>query len=45
MTGNAYKESFHKLWLILKREGIETQSKLMVAVNWWLLSQLYEQTI
>ena len=31
MTGNAYKQSCHKLWLILKREGIETQSKLMVA--------------
>ena len=31
ITGNAHKQSCHKLWLILKREGIETQSKLMVA--------------
>ena len=30
MTGNAHKEFCHKLWLILKGEGIETQSKLMV---------------
>ena len=31
MTGNAHKESCHKLLLILEGEGIETQSKLMVA--------------
>ena len=30
MTGNAHKESCN-IWLILKGEGIETQSKLMVA--------------
>ena len=43
MTGNnAHKESCHKLWLILKGEGIETQSELMVAAKWWLLSQLHE---
>ena len=45
MTGNAHKEFFHKLWLILKGKGIETQSKLMVATKWWLLSQLHEETI
>ena len=42
MTGIAHKESCHKLCLILKGEGIETQSKLMVAAKWWLLSQLHE---
>ena len=44
MAGNAHKESCHKLSLTLKGEGIEieTQSKLMVAAKWWLLSQLHE---
>ena len=42
MTGNAHKESCHKLLSILKGEGIETQSQLMVATLWWLLSQLHE---
>ena len=42
MTGDALKESFHKLWLIPKGEGIETQSKLTVAAKWWLLSQLHK---
>ena len=40
MTGNAHKESCHKLWLILKREGIETQSKLMVAFTYTQINYL-----
>ena len=31
MTGNAHQESCHKLWLIFKRQEIETKSKLMAA--------------
>ena len=42
------KESCHKLLLILLKNvragGIETQTKLMVAERWWLLSQLQKQT-
>ena len=33
MTGNTRKESSQKLSLILKGEGIEKQSKLMVAAT------------
>ena len=39
MTGNAHKESWHKLSLILVKEKRLKQSKLMVAAKWWLLSQ------
>ena len=42
MTRDAHKKSCHKLWLIFKGEVIETQSKLMVAAKWWLLSELLE---
>ena len=40
MAGNTHKAFCHKLWLTLKVEGIEieTQSKLMIATKWWLLS-------
>ena len=41
MTGNAHKESCHKLSLTLgEGEGIDPQLKLMIATKWLLLFQL-----